>query len=29
MCAWKAANQKHYEQYANDLWFRLWKRGGE
>ena len=25
---WKAANQKHDEAYANDPWFRLWKRDG-
>jgi phosphatidylserine/phosphatidylglycerophosphate/cardiolipin synthase-like enzyme len=29
MCDWKAANQKHDEQYANDPWFRLWRRDGE
>ena len=25
---WKAANLKHDEMYANDPWFRLWKRDG-
>lgn len=25
---WKAANQKHDETYANNPWFRLWKRYG-
>lgn len=29
MSDWKAANQKHDEKYANDPWFRLWKRDGE
>jgi hypothetical protein len=24
----KAANQKHDESHANNLWFRLWKRDG-
>jgi hypothetical protein len=28
MADWKAANQKHDEMYANDPWFRLWKRDG-
>ncbi len=26
MADWKAANQKHDKMYANDPWFRLWKR---
>lgn len=25
---WKAANRKHDEMYANNPWFRLWKRYG-
>jgi hypothetical protein len=25
---WKAANQKHDETYANNPWFRLWRRDG-
>lgn len=29
MADWKAANQKHDEIYANNPWFRLWKRYGE
>ena len=28
MADWKAANQKHDETYANNPWFRLWKRDG-
>ena len=28
MSDWKAANQKHDEIYANNPWFRLWKRDG-
>ena len=28
MSDWKAANQKHDETYANNPWFRLWKRDG-
>jgi phosphatidylserine/phosphatidylglycerophosphate/cardiolipin synthase-like enzyme len=28
MADWKAANKKHDETYANNLWFRLWKRDG-
>jgi hypothetical protein len=28
MSDWKAANQKHDAQYANDPWFRLWRRDG-
>jgi hypothetical protein len=27
MADWKAANRKHDETYANDPWFRLWRRG--
>lgn len=23
---WKAANREHDQTYANDPWFRLWKR---
>jgi hypothetical protein len=26
MADWKAANQKHDQEYANNPWFRLWKR---
>jgi hypothetical protein len=26
---WKAADQKHDEKYADDPWFRLWRRDGE
>jgi hypothetical protein len=29
MSDWKAANRKHDEAYANDPWFRLWRRDGE
>jgi hypothetical protein len=25
---WKAANKKHDEMYANNPWFRQWKRDG-
>jgi hypothetical protein len=25
---WKAANQKHDAMYADDPWFRLWRRDG-
>ena len=25
---WKAANRKHDETYAENPWFRLWKRDG-
>jgi hypothetical protein len=28
MADWKAANQKHDERYADDPWFRLWRRSG-
>jgi hypothetical protein len=28
MSDWKAANQKHDETYANNPWFRLWRRDG-
>ena len=28
MADWKAANRKHDETYANNPWFRLWKREG-
>jgi hypothetical protein len=28
MADWKAANKKHDETYANNPWFRLWKRYG-
>jgi hypothetical protein len=28
MSDWKAANRKHDETYANDPWFRLWRRDG-
>jgi hypothetical protein len=28
MADWKAANQKHDQTYANDPWFRLWRRDG-
>jgi hypothetical protein len=28
MADWKAANLKHDETYANNPWFRLWKRDG-
>ncbi len=28
MADWKAANKKHDEAYANNPWFRLWKRYG-
>jgi len=28
MADWKAANQKHDETYANNPWFRLWRRDG-
>lgn len=26
MSDWKAANRKHDEKYADNPWFRLWKR---
>ena len=26
MADWKAANRRHDEVYANDPWFRLWRR---
>ncbi len=26
MADWKAANRRHDEKYADDPWFRLWKR---
>jgi hypothetical protein len=29
MADWKVANQKHDEMYADDPWFRLWRRDGE
>ena len=28
MADWKAADRKHDEIYANNPWFRLWKRDG-